>query len=65
MPPDAAGVTPLVAWFDAGGAPGRPAGSYLCLVTWDNPEPANPIHALDFTLGSGRSRALLVAMSVE
>lgn len=65
VPHDAASASPFIAWSDAGQSSGSPAGAYLCRVTWDNPEPANPIHSLDFTVGSGRSRTMVMAISVE
>lgn len=65
VPPTQPNAPPFIVWSDPQPSSVTREAAYLCRITWDNPEPNNSIHALDFTAGAGRSRAVVVAISVE
>lgn len=54
-----------VVWTGRGGVGGASPPASLALVTWENPDPRHAIDSLDFTLGSGRSRPFVVAITAE
>ncbi len=57
--------TATVAWIDPGRGATNGALAHLCRVTWENPEPSQPIRSLDFMVGTSRSRAFVAAITVE